>query len=124
MGMTRVLAAYDGSEAAFRALELAAETAAAELAGVDLVVVGTPEMADPEAVAREAVAFLVERGFHPRLYVRYGDPAAVIRTLASDEGYEAVYLGTRGHTAHLVDGRPSVSGAVVERSAVTTVVAR
>lgn len=124
MALKRVLVAYDGSEAAFRALEQAVEAVRADEGEIDLVVVGTLEITDPETVAQEAGAYLFDHGFEPQVHARFGDPAEIIRSLVADEGYDTVYLGTRGHIAHLQDGLPSVSGAVVERSPVTTVVAR
>lgn len=124
MTFERILVAYDGSEPAFRALEQAAEVGQAEDAQVDLVIVKAGAIEDPAAVAQEAVAYLYERGFEPELHVRIGDPAGSIRRLADEEGYDAVYMGTRGHTSHLQGDSPSVSAAVVELSHVTTVVAR
>ena len=124
MTLERILVAYDGSEPAFRALEQAAEVGRAEDAQVDLVIVKAGDVQDPETIAQEAVAYLFERGFEPQVHIRIGDPAGTIRRLADEEGYDAVYMGTRGHTSHLKGDSPSVSGAVVELAHVTTVVAR
>ena len=123
MTLERILVAYDGSEPAFRALEQAAEVGQVEDAQVDLVIVGTEAIPDPEAVVEQAVGYLCDRGFDPEVHVRYGDPAGTIRRVADEEGYDAVYMGTRGHEGHLIPLSPSVSGAVVELAHVTTVVA-
>jgi nucleotide-binding universal stress UspA family protein len=123
MTLERILVAYDGSEPAFRALEQAAEVGQVEDAQVDLVIVGTPEMPDPEVIIQQAVGYLCDRGFDPEVHVRFGDPAGSIRRVADEEGYDAVYMGTRGHAGHLSPSSPSVSGAVVELAHVTTVVA-
>ncbi|HEX5465360.1 MAG TPA: universal stress protein [Candidatus Limnocylindrales bacterium] len=124
MDERRILVAYDGSEAAFRALEQAAEAAQARDGEVDLVVVRGPDIEDAEGLGMEAATYLFEHGFEPAVHVLRGDPATVIRSLAEDEGYEAIYLGTRGHLAHVLEPGASVSAAVVERAPVTTVVAR
>ena len=123
MTLERILVAYDGSEPAFRALEQAAEVGQVEDAQVDLVIVGTAEITDPQAIVEQAVGYLCDRGFDPEVHVRYGDPAGTIRRVADEEGYDAVYMGTRGHEGHLSPSSPSVSSAVVELAHVTTVVA-
>jgi nucleotide-binding universal stress UspA family protein len=116
----RILIAYDGSEAAYRALEQAAEAAQADDAEVGVVTVLRPE----RAAAEEAAAYLLDRGFEADIHTPIGEPAEEISRIAAEHGYDTIYVGTRGRgsLARALEG--SVSSAVAEGSDVTVVIAR
>ena len=116
----RILVAYDGSEAAYLALEQAAEVAQAEDLEVGVVTVLRPE----RSAAEEAAAYLLERGFEPEVYTPVGDPAAEIARVADEGGYDTIYVGTRGRGSLVRALEGSVSSAVAETAGVTVVIAR
>jgi nucleotide-binding universal stress UspA family protein len=116
----RILIAYDGSEASYRALAQAVEVAQAEEAEVGVVTVLRPE----RSAADEAAAYLLERGFEPEVYTPVGDPASEISRVADEEGFDTIYVGTRGRGSLLRALEGSVSRAVAEGAEVTVVIAR
>lgn len=120
MPVRKILVAFDGSEAAYRALEQAIESAQVLDAQIDVVTVLQPAI----AAAHQAAELLIDRGFDPEVHTPTGDPATQIARLASDGGYDVVYLGTRGQgsLARALEG--SVSGAVAEAAEITVVIAR
>lgn len=122
--MQRILVAYDGTEAAYRALERAAEDAQADDGAIDVVTVASQHVDEPQEIAQQAAAYLFDHGFEPQVHTPLGDPAGQIRHLADQGGYDAVYLGTRGHGSPEREAEGSISGAVVELAHVTTVVVR
>ncbi|MDQ3938548.1 MAG: universal stress protein [Chloroflexota bacterium] len=82
----RILVAYDGSEAAFRALEQATEMAQAEDAEVGVVTVLRPE----RLAAEQAAAYLLDHGIEAQIHTPVGEPAEQIRQVVEAEGYDTV----------------------------------
>ncbi|MEX2183919.1 MAG: universal stress protein [Chloroflexota bacterium] len=120
MTVRRILVAFDGSEAAYRALEQAIESADVLEAQIDVVTVLQPEI----AAAHQAAELLIDRGFEPEIHTPTGDPAAQIARLASKGEYDVVYLGTRGRGSLVRALEGSVSSTVAETTDITVVIAR
>ena len=95
MPVREILVAFDGTEAAYRALEQAVESAQTLDAQIDVVTVLQPEV----AAAHQAAEMLIDRGFDPEFDTPVGDPAAQIARIANDGEYDVVYLGTRSRLA-------------------------
>lgn len=102
----RILIAYDGSEASYRALAQAVEVAQSEEAEVGVVTVLRPE----RSAADEAAAYLLERGFEPEIYTPVGDPASEISRVAEEEGFDTIYVGNRGRGSLLSTGGQRLAG--------------
>ena len=133
--MKKILVAFDGTEPARRALELAAELAGRFEAtvGVVSVVPVHPGRApiDPwddrevhiTALA-EAKAILLEHGIEPVLYEPAGDPAKTIEEVAEDGDFDMIVVGSRGHgtLSRVLQG--SVSEHIATHASATVVVAR
>jgi nucleotide-binding universal stress UspA family protein len=131
----KILVAYDGTDPAHRALELAATMATRFDAAVGVISVvpfhpGRVPI-DPwddapvhERQLVEARAFLMERGIEPALIERVGDPAPTIEQVAQDEGYDTVVVGSRGlgPVSRALQG--SVSEHVATHATSTVVIAR
>lgn len=131
----KILLAYDGGEAAVRALELTADFAkhfGAEVSVVSVVPVHPGRAPiDPWDDANEhtaqlagARARLIDYGIEPTLIERFGEPAAIIEHLAEEDGYDMVVVGSRGlgPVSRFLQG--SVSEHVATHAAATVVVAR
>ncbi len=131
--MERILLAYDGGDAARRALETAAELAIAFRASLSVVSVvplgrdGRPlEPWDGgEAHARElreAKHMLAQHGLEVDLLEPLGDPARTIERIAAEGGFDTVVIGM--HSLDAVDRmvRDSVPEHVVTHTSATVVV--
>jgi nucleotide-binding universal stress UspA family protein len=133
--MKKILVAYDASEPARRALELAAELAGPFEATVGVVSV-VPVHAgrapvDPwddrevhTTALAEARAILVGRGIEPILYAPAGDPAKTIEEVAEDGDFDTIVVGSRGQglLGRVLQG--SVSEHVATHASATVVLAR
>jgi nucleotide-binding universal stress UspA family protein len=120
MSTRRILVAYDGSEAAFHAVQEAVRAAEVDRCQIDVVTVLPREI---DAV-REATEYLRDRGFEPVVHTPVGDPASEIARVAAEGGYEVVYLGTRGRGSLERALEGSVSSKVAEDTELTVVIAR
>lgn len=120
MPVRKILVAFDGTEAAYRALEQAVESAQTLDAQIDVVTVLQPEV----AAAHQAAEMLIDRGFDPEIHTPVGDPAAQIARIANDGEYDVVYLGTRGRGSLVRALEGSVSGKVAGAADITVVIAR
>lgn len=131
--MKRILLAYDGTEAAQRALDATVEMVAkfgANVAVISVVPIRTSIVAiNPwderkvhEDALQEAQARLREHGIEAELIVPYGDPAHLIESVAAERGYDTIILGSRGQGAlgRFLTG--SVSGHVATHSDATVIV--
>ena len=133
--MKKILIAYDGGEAAQRALDLAAELAHKFDAAVGVVSV-VPVHAgrvpvDPwddrgvhTTELAEAARLLRAQGIEPVMYEPAGDPAATIEKIAEEGGYDMVVVGSRGLGLLSRALQGSVSEHVATHSRATVVVAR
>ena len=133
--MRKILIAYDGGEAAHRALDLAAELAHKFDAAVGVVSV-VPVHAgrvpvDPwddrevhTTELAEAAGLLRAQGIEPVMYEPAGDPAATIEKIAEEGGYDMVVVGSRGLGLLSRALQGSVSEHVATHSRTTVVVAR
>ena len=133
--MQKILIAYDGGEAAHRALDLAAELAHKFDAAVGVVSV-VPVHAgrvpvDPwddrevhTTELAEAAGLLRAQGIEPVMYEPAGDPAATIEKIAEEGGYDMVVVGSRGLVLLSRALQGSVSEHVATHSRTTVVVAR
>ena len=127
--------AYDGGEAAHRALDLAAELAQRFQASVGVVSV-VPVHAgrvpvDPwddrevhTTELAEALKLLREKGIEPVMHEPAGDPAATIEKIAEEGGYDMVVVGSRGLGLLSRALQGSVSEHVATHSKTTVVIAR
>ncbi len=117
MALEKILVAYDGSEAASAALDLAADIGAGnDEIGIDIVnVVAIPLLSDEQLVSFASVLELMERDAEVLLsdavarlderdidndvetYILNGtDTATEIAKLAEQDGYDIVIIGSRG----------------------------
>ena len=117
MALEKILVAYDGSEAASAALDLAADIGAGnDEIGIDVVnVVAIPLLSDEQLVSFASVLELMERDVEALLsdavarlderdidndvetYILNGtDTATEIAKLAEQDGYDIVIIGSRG----------------------------
>jgi nucleotide-binding universal stress UspA family protein len=133
--MTKILIAFDGGEAAHRALELAAELAQkfeASVGVVSVVPVHSGRVAvdpwDDRSVhateLAEAAKLLRQKGIEPVMYEPAGDPAPTIEKIAEEGGYDMVVVGSRGLGLLSRALQGSVSEHVATHSKTTVVVAR
>ncbi len=135
--MKKILLAYDGTPAAERALETAAELA--RLSGSPVTVVGVVppvpygselypvfvEGPDDLRLALEGARdTLLARGVDATVREYEGDPAGTIEHLADVDGADVIVVGSRGRSAlrRLFGG--SVSAHVAAHARETVVVAR
>lgn len=119
--MKRIVVGVDGSPAAWRALERAAELAT--LTGGSIVVtssipvlIGKTFAAEPGAELSEAGNRLAKRKIACELVEAVGDPAEVIATLAEERDADLIVVGTREPSLieRLIGG--SVSESVQRRA--------
>ena len=131
----KILVAYDGGDAARRALTLTADFALRFEATVDVVSVvpvhpGRAPMDpwDDPAVHDEQLAeagrYLHAQGIEPSLIRRAGDPSHVIEDVAAEGAYDLVVVGSRGlgSIGRFLQG--SVSAHVATHSPTTVLIAR
>jgi nucleotide-binding universal stress UspA family protein len=131
----RILVAYDGSEPARRALEVAAELAAGLGTRVGLVSVAPLEMGPPPddpwsaasahaAELHEAKALLAERGLDAETHEPMGEAGPMIVQVAEEFGYDTIVIGSRhlGALGQAVLG--SVSVYVANHANATVIIAR
>ncbi len=133
--MKKILIAYDGGDAARRALDLAAEMAHKFGAAVGVVSV-VPVHAgrvpvDPwddrdvhTTELAEALRLLRAQGIEPVMYEPAGDPAATIEKIAEEGEFDMVVVGSRGLGLLSRALQGSVSEHVATHSRTTVVVAR
>ena len=131
----KILVAYDGGDAAKRALTVTADFAKHFEANVDVVSVvpihpgrapmdpwDDPQVHDEQLA--EARTYLLAQGIEPVLIRRAGDPSHVIEDVATEGAYDMVVVGTRGlgTISRFLQG--SVSAHVATHSPTTVIVAR
>ena len=133
--MKKILVAYDGTEPAHRALDMAADLATRYEAEVGVVSVvpfhGGRSPIDPwddrsvhteELV--EARDLLLARGVEPLLYEPAGEPAAMIEHIAQAGDYDVVVVGSRGLSSLSRFLQGSVSEHVATHTDATVIVSR
>jgi nucleotide-binding universal stress UspA family protein len=133
--MKKILVAYDGSEAAQKALDTAATLAHALSASVSVVSVvpvhggrlGMDPWDDSEVHARElteARRILREKGIEAQLLEPVGEPALTIERIAHDGEFDTIVVGSRGLNAieRILQG--SVSEHIATHAEATVVIAR
>jgi len=133
--MKRILLAYDGTEHARRALEMAADLALrceAPLSVVSVIPIHAGRAPidpwdDPEshrAQLDQARRLLLQHGIEPELLEPAGDPAAAIERVAEAGGFDTIVLGSRGlgTFGRILHG--SVSEHVATHARATVVIAR
>jgi len=133
--MKRILLAYDGTEHARRALEIAADLAKryeAPLSVVSVVPIHAGRAPidpwdDPDSHAaqlREAHQLLAPFGIEAELLEPAGDPAAAIERVAEAGGFDTIVVGSRGlgTFGRMLQG--SVSEHVATHARATVVIAR
>lgn len=133
--MKKILVAYDGGEAAHKALETAATLAHALGASVGVVSVvpvhagrlGMDPWDDSEIHAKElseARRFLHERGIEAQLLEPVGEPAPTIERVAQEGGFDTIVVGSRGLNALERVLQGSVSEHVATHADSTVIVVR
>jgi nucleotide-binding universal stress UspA family protein len=133
--MKRILVAYDGGDAARRALATGIELAKrfeAPISVVSVVPVHPGRMPvdpwDDRAVHAqeldEARQLLAKEGITAELLEPAGDPAATIERIAQEGGFDTVVVGSRGLGAVSRFLQGSVSEHVATHSDATVVIAR
>jgi nucleotide-binding universal stress UspA family protein len=133
--MKKILVAYDGGEASYRALELAVELAQkfeATIGVVSVIPVHAGRVpVDPwddrgvhTTELAEAARLLRQKGIDPVMYEPAGDPAATIEKIAEEGSYDMVVVGSRGLGLLSRALQGSVSEHVATHSKTTVVVAR
>lgn len=133
--MKKILIAYDGGEAAQRALDLAIDLAHRFEAGVGVVSVVPVHSGrvpvDPwddrdvhTAELAEAARLFRKEGIEPVMYEPAGDPAATIEKIAEEGNYDMVVVGSRGLGLLSRALQGSVAEHVATHSKTTVVVAR
>ena len=136
--MQRIVVAYDGSEAARRALERAADLAStgASVTVVSAVSAHHPAAGrssgavDPEEIAersrelREAVELLAERGITAETVEAVGDPPDAIVEAAEKVGANLIVVGTRGRSLSKRVLLGSVSTGIVHHAPCDVLVVR
>lgn len=133
--MKRILVAYDGGDAARRALATGIELAKrfeAPISVVSVVPVHPGRMPvdpwDDRAVhaqeLQEAKQLLAEHGITAELLEPAGDPAATIERIAEEGGFDTVVVGSRGLGAVSRFLQGSVSEHVATHADATVVIAR
>ena len=133
--MKKILVAYDGSEAATKALETAATLAHALSATVSVVSVvpvhggrlGMDPWDDSEVHAKELIEarrILREKGIEAQLLEPVGEPAPTIERIAHEGEFDTIVIGSRGLNAIERVLQGSVSEHVATHAAATVIVAR
>jgi nucleotide-binding universal stress UspA family protein len=133
--MKKILVAYDGGDAAHRALDMAVELAQRFEATVGVVSVipvhGGRVPVDPwddrevhTTELAEAARLLREKGIEPMIHEPAGNPAETIERIAEEGGYDIVVVGSRGLGLLSRALQGSVSEHVATHSKTTVVVAR
>lgn len=133
--MKRILVAYDGGDAARRALATGIEIAKRFDAPITVVSVvpvhpGRAPIApwDDRAVhaqeLQEAKQLLAEQGITAELLEPAGDPAKTIERIAEEGGFDTVVVGSRGLGAVSRFLQGSVSEHVATHAGATVVIAR
>lgn len=134
--MGPILVAYDGSEGAKRALEVAADRANGQPVTVVSVAELLPQFGragamllpeEDEERKREladAMQILKARGVTAKAVERRGDPAEAIVDEANQEGAELIVVGTRGLNAAKRWLMGSVSTRVVQHAPCNVLVVR
>ncbi len=133
--MKRILVAYDGGDAARRALATGIELAKqfeAPMSIVSVVPLHTGRIRidpwDDRAVhaqeLQEAEQLLAEHGITAELLEAAGDPAGTIERIAEEGGFDTVVVGSRGLGAVLRFLQGSVSEHVATHADATVVIAR
>ena len=123
--MDRILLAFDGSAAAWEALDRTVQLARMSGASVGVVYVGPVGGAgDQTEPLRTATDALVTRGIEPSTFSAQGDPAGEISRLALEGEFDTIVLGSRpgGALRRLIDG--SVTLRLAAGAPVTVVIAR
>jgi nucleotide-binding universal stress UspA family protein len=133
--MEKILLAYDGSEAARRALDLTADLAHRYEAVVSVVSV-TPVHPGRAPIdpwddlpvhldeLREAQRFLRKQGIEPVLLSPAGEPARTIERIATEGGFDTVIVGSRGLGPLSRALQGSISEHVATHADTTVIVAR
>jgi nucleotide-binding universal stress UspA family protein len=133
--MKRILVAYDGGDAARRALATAIELAEQFKAPISVVSVipvhpgrAPIDPWDDQVVhaqeLQEAKRVLAEHGIIAELLEPAGDPAATIERIAEEGGFDTVVVGSRGLGTVSRFLRGSVSEHVATHADATVVIAR
>jgi nucleotide-binding universal stress UspA family protein len=136
--MKKVLIAYDGSESAKRALQMAVDLLHRGEVEVSILAVaeglplygyaGTLPSAEQEnerqAQLTEAAKALAEHGMASTLVKRSGDPATAILDEAQKEGIDVIVMGTRGLSTADRWLLGSVSTKVLHHASCSVLVAR
>jgi nucleotide-binding universal stress UspA family protein len=133
--MKKILVAYDGGEAAHRALDTAVELAqrfGATIGVVSVIPVHAGRVPvdpwDDRAVhtteLAEAARLLRQKGIEPVMHEPAGDPAATIERIAEEGGYDMVVVGSRGLGLLSRALQGSVSEHVATHSKTTVLIAR
>lgn len=135
--MQTIVVGYDGSPAAKRALERAAQLAGGEgtVIAVSAIHVAVPSgrgpaLPDPAEVQerhgelREAESLLAATGVTHRAVEGHGDPADVIVEEAKESGADLIVVGTRGHGAVASTLVGSVSTKVLHHAPCDVLVVR
>jgi len=93
--LTAPLLAYDGSAAASKAMERAAEFAVALSLPLTVLYVGDPETG--ERVLDEARRYFQAYALSPAFVREAGDPHRVILSYAGTHGHDVLFMGAYGH---------------------------
>ena len=133
--MKKILVAYDGGDAAAKALDTAATLAKAMGATVSVVGVvpirggrfGVDPWDDNEVygkVLAEAQRILHEQGIEAEVMEPLGEPALTIERIAHEGGFDTIVIGSRGLNVleRMLQG--SVSEHVATHAEATVIVAR
>jgi nucleotide-binding universal stress UspA family protein len=133
--MKRILLAYDGTDPARRALDMAADMARryeAPLSVVSVIPVHAGRAPidpwdDPESHAaqlQEAKQLLAQHGIEAELLDPAGDPAEAIERVAEAGGFDTIVIGSRGlgTVGRFLQG--SVSEHVATHARASVVIAR
>jgi len=77
-----------------------------------------------QGVLDDAQAFAADRGVELATELLYGDPVEQLSDFASTEGFDAIFVGHRGHSEHAERFLGSVAKGLVERSDLPVTVVR
>jgi nucleotide-binding universal stress UspA family protein len=135
--MTKILIAYDGSEASRRALEyrerVEPDDVVAVISVTPALIEGprTPEFTDPSSPPDEhqkqldeALALLAEAGVEAEPILAIGNPASEILDAAESRGIELIVVGRAGKSAVKRFLMGTVSNRVVEHAHCDVLVVR
>ncbi|MBU0676475.1 MAG: universal stress protein [Verrucomicrobia bacterium] len=96
--VTRILAAYDGSNHASQALSEAVELSSALGVGLAILTVAGDDEAKAHETAQDGLKLAVAHDVAAASLVREGKEAEVILQCAEDEGCNFIVLGAHGHS--------------------------